>query len=95
MKGLGYAMAVQDRPEGVSGRARRYKPSDKDYKLSSINISPADNGFVVECRHEPIREKNGPDIPYREPAKMVFADAASLIKAIPKMLGHKMSDHKD
>lgn len=92
MKGLGAAMAY-NAAQGTTGKVSRYKATDADYRLTEISISPADNGFVVSCRHEPVRSKNGPEIPYREPSKLVFENAESLIKAFPKMLGHKMSDH--
>lgn len=82
-------MAAKEAPQGIVGSALRYKASDKDYRLIEVATAPADNGFVVTCRHEPIRVKNGPDIPYREPSKLVFNDVDALLKAMPGIMRHK------
>lgn len=82
----GYAEAA---PQGVTGSKSRYKAKDSDYRLTHIDIEMADNGYLVTCRHEPIRMKGGPDIPYKEPTKLVFEDHESLMKAFPTLLSKK------
>lgn len=65
------------------------EPNKKDYYLSGLDIEPADNGFIVNCRYtiQPkvkiaMRKKEEYCDTYREPEKHVFEDKADAVKFI-------------
>lgn len=63
------------------------KPNLKDFYLSGVDIEPAENGFIVNCRYTmkpamkaTLRKKEQYCDTYREPAKHVFEDKAGAVK---------------
>lgn len=80
--GLGVMMAAQ----GLTKTGRRRKAKDSDYKLSRLEITPADNGYLVTTFHEP-KSGAGDVAAYREPKKSVYKDRAAMVQGIASHLG--------
>lgn len=71
-------------PAGHAAKAER--PSGTKYKLSGLSIEFAQNGFVLECRYNPVRSTGGPS-EYKDPTRKVYEDKAGLLKGIADALG--------
>lgn len=72
--------------QGIVGSrpSRRRKAKDSDYKLSRVEIVPADNGYTVSCYHEPKDKDGGQIYPFREPKKLVYRDVSSMLDGVSK-----------
>lgn len=68
-------------------------------KLRRMTITPAENGHMVECEHEPEAEtkpsKNNPfPTSYQEPEKHVFSDGGAVGQFVTSKLKTHDAHHK-
>lgn len=78
---------TEDSPIGASASAKKTKP--KSGEVSRVEIEPSDNGgFTVTCFHKsPKSTKRDSPVPYQDPVKSVYADAASMLAYVGEKFG--------